>query len=94
MGRGSGTASGRAYARCVSANVVFSLCAATASLLVVVLAGVKGDWAVVAVYAALVAGFLARAWLGRRKGSQHDPVKAPGSPLHERRLERPRFRRR
>jgi hypothetical protein len=77
----------------VSANVVFSLCAAVASLLVVVLAGVKGDWAVVAVYAALVAGFLARAWLGRRgRGSAGDSP-APGLE-HERRLERPRFRRR
>lgn len=93
MERGSGTGSSRAYARGVSANVVFSLCAAVASLLVVVLAGVKGDWAVVAVYAALVTGFLARAWLGRRSHADAGDSPVPGLK-HERRLERPRFRRR
>lgn len=76
----------------MTANFAFSVCAAMASLLVVVLAAVKGDWAVVVVYAALVAGFLARAWLGRRRHEEAE--RPPAREARERRLERPRFRRR
>jgi hypothetical protein len=76
----------------MTANIAFSLCAAIASLLVVVLAGVKGDWVVVAVYAALVLGFLARAALGRRDRSSPDAP--PGEEPHPRRLKPGRFRRR
>lgn len=59
----------------MTANIAFSLTAAVASLAIVVLAGLKGDWAVVAVYAALVLGFLARASFGRsaRAQSSTDP---------------------
>jgi hypothetical protein len=81
----------------VSANVAFSLCAAVASLLVVVFAGVKGDWAVVVVYVLLVVGFLGRAALGRRRREAPDAqVDAPGPAQagRDRRLRHARFRRR
>jgi hypothetical protein len=77
----------------VSANVTFSLCAGLASLAVVVLAGLKGDWAVVAVYALLVVGFAGRAALGRRRHDAETPPSAR-EPAHDRRLRHARFRRR
>jgi hypothetical protein len=76
----------------MTANIAFSLCAALASLLIVVLAGVKGDWAVAAVYGALVLGFFARAWLGRRP--REEETETPPVETHARRLKRSRFRRR
>jgi hypothetical protein len=87
----------------VTANIAFSLTAAVASLAIVVLAGLKGDWAVAGVYAALIVGFLARASFGRR--ARPDPPeqvepepKDPreDGPEHEpeRRLKPARFRRR
>jgi hypothetical protein len=88
----------------VTANIAFSLAAAVVSLAIVVLAGLKGDWAVAAVYAALVLGFLARASFGRSaspaKSSSEDPPQAEDprqvGPEHEpeRRLKSARFRRR
>jgi hypothetical protein len=88
----------------VTANIAFSLAAAVVSLAIVALAGLKGDWAVAAVYAALVLGFLARASFGRdasrAKSSSEDPPPAEGprqvGPEHEpeRRLKSARFRRR
>jgi hypothetical protein len=50
----------------VSANVVFSLCAALASLGVAVGAFVKGAYVVTAVWTLLAVGFLVRAAYGRR----------------------------
>lgn len=89
------------------ANIAFSIGAAALSLAIVIGAGLKGDWAVVAVYALLVAGFLARASFGRRARREgpeaHAPPEAPesgasprGAPEHEpeRRLARARFKRR
>ena len=59
------------------------------------LAGLKGDWWVVGVYAALAAGFVARARFGRRAGAER-PAERPTGPDHEpeRRLRGARFRRR
>ncbi len=48
-------------------NLVFSLCAAIASLLIAVLAAAKGAPAVTAVWGALAIGFALRALLGRRR---------------------------
>jgi len=48
------------------ANVVFSLCAALASLLVSVLAAVKGAPAAAIVFGLLFVGFLLRARAGHR----------------------------
>jgi hypothetical protein len=87
----------------VTANIAFSLSAAVVSLAIVVLAGLKGDWAVAGVYAALIAGFLARASFGRH--ARPDPPEQAGpepedarrsGPEHEpeRRLKPARFRRR
>jgi hypothetical protein len=78
----------------VSANVAFALGAAVLSLLVVVGAALKGDWWVSAVYALLVACFLARAAYGRRREDPEEP--APPGPEHEpeRRLRQARFKRR
>jgi hypothetical protein len=87
----------------VTANIAFSLAAAVVSLAIVVLAGLKGDWAVAAVYAALVLGFLARASFGRTARSESPPPgpeteedQSSGGPEHEpeRRLKAARFRRR
>ncbi len=90
----------------MTANIAFALCAAVFSLAIVVLAGLKGDWAVVAVYALLVAGFLARASFGRRARAEEavardalarDALAAERTgPAHEpeRRLRKARFRRR
>jgi hypothetical protein len=72
----------------VTANIAFSLAAAVVSLAIVVLAGLKGDWAVAAVYVALVLGFLARASFGRgaraaassspaSDGRDHEPADGP-----------------
>ena len=49
------------------ANIVFSLCAALASLLVSVLAAVKGAPVVALVFGALAIGFALRALYGRRR---------------------------
>jgi hypothetical protein len=91
----------------MTANIAFSLGAAVLSLAIVIGAGLKGDWAVVAVYALLVAGFLARASFGRRarREGPQAPVSPeasergsspPRGPEHEpeRQLGRARFRRR
>jgi hypothetical protein len=79
----------------MTANIAFALGAATLSLAIVLGAALKGDWAVVAVYALLVVGFLARASYGRRARRAHEPDRAAG-PEHqpERRLRSKRFRRR
>jgi hypothetical protein len=90
----------------VTANIAFSLAAAVVSLAIVVLTGLKGDWAVAGVYAALALGFLARASFGRgsRVRSPEPPSEDPDppgavrreGPEHEpeRRLKPARFRRR
>jgi uncharacterized membrane protein len=52
------------------ANVVFSLCAATAALVVSVLSAAKGAWVVALVFGLLVVGFLLRAREGRRGGGR------------------------
>jgi uncharacterized membrane protein len=54
------------------ANIVFSLCAAAATLLVTILAAVKGAWVVSLVYGLLCVGFLLRAHLGRRRRRDSD----------------------
>ena len=80
----------------MTANVTFSLCAGAVSLAIAVLAGLKSDWAVLAVYLLLFAGFLARAAFGLRRAPERPQPPAPGAPAHpqERRLRPPRFRRR
>ncbi|MGO9490011.1 MAG: hypothetical protein ACLQBB_13425 [Solirubrobacteraceae bacterium] len=78
----------------MTANIAFSLCAAVISLLVVVLAGIKGDWAVVAVYALLLLGFLARASFGRRDRRLAAERDRPPAPSPARRVKPARFRRR
>jgi hypothetical protein len=91
----------------MTANIAFALGAAVLSLAIVVGAALKGDWAVVAVYTLLVAGFLARASFGRRARREGQPSEAPpdpseceprpsGGPDHEpeRQLGRARFKRR
>jgi hypothetical protein len=50
------------------ANLTFSLCAATASLTIAILAAVKGAPAVALVWGALTVGFVLRALYGRRRG--------------------------
>jgi uncharacterized membrane protein len=50
------------------ANIVFSICAALAALLVSVLSAVKGAWVVALVFGLLVIGFLLRAREGWRRG--------------------------
>ncbi len=49
------------------ANIVFSICAALASLAVSVLSAVKGAPAVAVVFGLLFVGFLLRAHEGRRR---------------------------
>ena len=79
----------------MTANIGFALCAAVLSLVVVVLAALKGDWWVVGVYALLALGFLARARFGQRAREQQAEQPRPG-PEHDdrRRLRCARFRRR
>jgi hypothetical protein len=88
----------------MTANIAFALGAAVLSLAIVVGAGLKGDWAVVAVYSLLIAGFLARASFGRRarrdgERAHAPPERAPPAPVRpdhepERVLGRARFKRR
>jgi hypothetical protein len=84
----------------MTANIGFARGAAVLSLAIVIGAALKGDWAVVIVYALLVGGFLARAAYGRaaRRGAASDTPGAdrPQGPEHapERQLRRARFRRR
>jgi hypothetical protein len=77
----------------MTANIAFALSAAVLSLFVVVGAALKGHWWVAAVYALLVAGFLARAAFGRRR---EEPAEPPAPPEHEpeRTLRHARFKRR
>ncbi len=78
----------------MTANIAFALSAGVLSLVIVVGAALKGDWWVAAVYALLVAGFLARALYGRRREERAE--QSPPHPEHEpeRRLRSARFRRR
>ncbi len=78
----------------MTANIAFALTAAVFSLVIVVGAALKGDWWVAAVYALLIAGFLARAAYGRVREEPAEPP--PSGPEHEpeRRLQRSRFKRR
>jgi hypothetical protein len=81
----------------VSANATFSLCAATAALLISALSAVKGRWAVAVVFGLLVAGFLMRALEGRREAAREarrPPEPAPRSRSPERRVKPARFKRR
>lgn len=92
----------------MTANIAFALSAAVLSLAIVVGAGIKGNWTVVAVYTLLLAGFLARASYGRRAhrerqrqhlepgGPGQEPTSAAQGPEHapERKLARARFKRR
>jgi hypothetical protein len=81
----------------MTANIAFALGAAVLSLAIVVGAALKGNWAVAAVYALIVAGFLARASFGRRARREGEqPPPPPGGPRHrpERKLGAARFKRR
>ena len=92
----------------MTANIAFALSAAVLSLAIVVGAALKGHWWVAAVYALLVAGFLARAAYGRARRepselpgagpeARREPSELPGpGPEHEpeRRLKAARFKRR
>jgi len=77
----------------MTANIAFALSAAVLSLVVVVASVLNGHWWVAAVYALLVAGFIARAAYGRRREAPEEP---PAGPEHEpeRRLKQARFKRR
>jgi hypothetical protein len=79
----------------MTANIAFALGAALLSLVVVVLAALKGDWWVVGVYAVLALGFVARARFGRRAPAEQ-PGEQPKGPEHEgqRQLRGARFKRR
>ena len=57
----------------MSANVTFSLCAATVSLVISSLSALKGRWAVAIVFGLLVVGFLVRALEGRREAARQVP---------------------
>jgi uncharacterized membrane protein len=50
------------------ANIVFSICAALAALVVSVLSAAKGAWVVALVFGLLVVGFLLRAREGYSRG--------------------------
>jgi hypothetical protein len=80
----------------VSANVAFSLVAATASLVISSLSAAKGRWAVAVVFALLVIGFLVRALDGRREGAREATPPAEPSLDHTppRRVKPGRFKRR
>jgi hypothetical protein len=77
----------------VSANVTFSLCAATGSLIISTLSAVKGRWAVAIVFGLLVVGFLLRALEGRREAAR-DAAPPPEPPPPARRVKAARFKRR
>jgi hypothetical protein len=85
----------------MSANVAFSLTAASVSLLISTASAVKGRWAVAIVFALLVVGFLARA-LEERRGARREPPhpEPEPPPRHEpnhptpRRVKPARFKRR
>lgn len=49
------------------ANIVFSICAALAALIVSVLSAAKGAWVVALIFGLLVAGFMLRAREGYRR---------------------------
>ncbi|SRR5258707_8086299 len=66
----------------MTANIAFALSAAVLSLAIVVGAALKGHWWVAAVYALLVAGFLARAAYGR---ARREPSELPGAGPEARR---------
>jgi hypothetical protein len=80
----------------MTANIAFALGAAVLSLLIVIGAALKGHWWVAAVYALLIAGFIARASYGRRARSESQEPPAVTGPEHEpeRRLKAARFKRR
>jgi hypothetical protein len=81
----------------VSANAIFSLCAASGALIVSTLSAVKGRWAVAIVFGMLVVGFLARALEGRREAAREArrPSPSPSRPRPpERRVKPARFKRR
>jgi membrane protein implicated in regulation of membrane protease activity len=89
----------------MTANIAFSIGAAALSLAIVLGAALKGDWWVAAVYALLIAGFIARASFGRRSRRERQDQEqqqraaeepAPGGPEHqaERQLRKARFKRR
>jgi membrane protein implicated in regulation of membrane protease activity len=87
----------------MTANIAFSIGAAALSLAIVLGAALKGDWWVAAVYALLIAGFIARASFGRRsrrerqdQEQQQRAAEEPGGPEHqaERQLRKARFKRR
>ncbi len=54
--------------RPVVANVVFSLCAALATLIIAILSAFKGATVVAIVWGSLAVGFLVRAYFGIRRG--------------------------
>jgi hypothetical protein len=78
----------------MTANIAFALCAAVLSLVVVVGAALKGHWWVAAVYALLVAGFLARAAYGRARKDPAEPRSTAPEHASERELRHARFKRR
>jgi len=89
----------------MTANIAFALSAAVLSLGVVIASALNGHWWVAAVYALLVAGFVARAAYGRaarrppepsRRGSGDGDGDGDGAPgaAGERRVRPARFRRR
>lgn len=78
----------------MTANIAFALCAAVLSLVIVVGAALKGHWWVAAVYALLVAGFLARAAYGRARDDPAETSSRDPEHVSERRLRYARFKRR
>ena len=78
----------------MTANIAFALSAAVLSLVIVVGSALKGHWWVAAVYALLLAGFLARAAYGRAREEPSEPPPAAPEHVSERELKRARFKRR
>jgi len=78
----------------MTANIAFALSAAVLSLVVVVGSALNGHWWVAAVYALLLAGFLARAGYGRARKEQAEPPRTGPEHEPERRLGHARFKRR
>jgi hypothetical protein len=78
----------------MTANIAFALSAAVLSLVIVVGAALKGHWWVAAVYALLVAGFLARAAYGRARNEPAAPPRPGPEHSSERELKHARFKRR